>query len=296
MNGGDGIYDCPVLPSGISDEELAQRIPKRGAKSDAKSHELDIVWAHKVEPKAVEWLWQDRIPSGKVVTLAGDGGLGKSTIILDIMATLSNGGEWPCDEGTAPQCSCLYLTAEDGIEDTVVPRLIAAGADLNKVGIIRCVRDKGIKRSFNLQRDLESLERKILEIGDVGFVAIDPVSSYLGDKIDSHRNAEVRAVLEPLGEMADSSNVTALCNNHHAKGGNNRAAMRVIGSVAFTAQSRAVTQVFQDPDNPDRRLFLPSKSNLGPLPRGLAYHLTPKSIGNNMFPPSSRKVEAPYTV
>jgi hypothetical protein len=189
-----------------------------------------------------------------------------------MMAAVSRGLKWPNGEGQAPLGSCIYLSAEDGIADTIVPRLIAAGADRSKVHIFQAMMEGDKRRWLNLKTDIEALENRAHEIGDVTLIEIDPISSYLGD-VDSHRNSEVRNVLEPLGAMAERLNAAVICNNHHAKGGNGRAAARVIGSIAFTAHSRAVTQVFEDPDEPGRFLFLPSKTNLGPKPVGLAYRL-----------------------
>ena len=93
------------------------------------------------------------------------------------------------------------MAAEDAVEDTVAPRLMAARADLSRVFVVRSVLDESRRRSFNLQADLERLEAEIKKRDNVRLVIIDPVSSYLG-KVDSHKNADVRSVLEPLGEMA----------------------------------------------------------------------------------------------
>ena len=134
------------------------------------------------------------------------------------------------------------------------------------------MKDGDKERWFNLESDVAALEAKAREIGDVALIVIDPISSYLG-RTDSHRNSEVRSVLEPLGQMAERLNAAVICNNHHSKSGGASASQRIIGSIAFTAHSRAVTQVFEDADEPGRFLFLPSKMNLGPKPFGLAYRM-----------------------
>jgi RecA-family ATPase len=133
---------------------------------------------------------------------------------------VTTGGYWPGNETTAPLGSVIILSAADDAADAIVPRLEAAGADVSKVHIVSAVRDENGKgrRSFNLQRDLQLLEQKIERIGDVCLVVIDPVSSYLG-KVDSHRNAELRAVLEPVGEMASRLGVAVLSVTHLSKGG-----------------------------------------------------------------------------
>src|SRR4029079_8163640 len=118
----------------------------------------------------------------------------------------------------------------DDIEDTLAPRLMAAGAVMDRVFNIRSVRNDDLsRRSFNLQADLERLEAEITQRERVRLVIIDPISSYLGTKIDSHKNSDVRSVLEPLGDLAARRRVAILCNNHFAKAGGS-ANNRMIGS------------------------------------------------------------------
>jgi putative DNA primase/helicase len=148
------------------------------------------------------------------------------------------------------------------------------------VSIVEGTRDtkKGRNQSFNLQSDLDLLERMIAAIGDVRLVYIDPVSAYMGGSIDSHKNTQVRAVLQPVGELAQRMNVAVLSVTHFSKGGSGsgvKALHRVIDSIAFTAAPRAVFMVTADPDNPDRNLFLFLKSNIDAPPQGLAYRIEP---------------------
>ena len=194
------------------------------------------------------------------------------------------GGKWPCDEGSSPQGSVIILSAEDGESDTIVPRLHAAGADCGRVHIISAVRpDGGGRRGFNLQADLELLEKKIAELGDVAMVRIDPISSYLG-KTDSHKNAEVRGVLEPVGEMAERMRVAVLSVTHFSKSGagnTTKALHRFIGSIAFIGAPRIAFAVIEDSDDKERRLLLHAKNNLSAPPQGLAFRLKQKIVGAN---------------
>jgi AAA domain/Bifunctional DNA primase/polymerase, N-terminal len=219
--------------------------------------------ASEIEPKKLEFIWPGRLPKGKCITVAGDGGLGKSTMLDDIIARITKGAEWPDGTGKAPLGSVILMCAEDSADDTVVPRLMAADADLSKVHIVRAVRkdDGKGRRTFSLAEDVHRLEAMIKRVGDVAAVVFDPISSYFG-RTDTYRNSDVRGVLEPLGDLADRYGVTIIGNTHLSKNGKGSANARVLDSVAMTAHARGVHIVAEDPDNPDERLFIPSKTNL----------------------------------
>lgn len=238
-----------------------------------------------IMPKRIDFLWPGRIARGKHTAIAGEPGDGKSQLSVYVAATVSSqDGEWPCGEGRAPVGNVIILNAEDGADDTVVPRLIAAGADLKRVHIVSAVQQEGGKgrRTFNLQADLALLQQKIAEIGEVALVIIDPISSYMG-KADGHKNTEVRGALEPLSEMADRLQVAILSITHFSKcsaGTNTKALHRFIGSIAFVGAPRAAFAVIEDADNEGRILFLHAKNNMAPKPQGLAYRLVQRLVGD----------------
>ena len=237
----------------------------------AKTTKLEVVCMADVKPAAISWLWPNWIALGKVHVLAGEGGRGKSTILCNTTAITTTGTKWPDGALASPAGGVIILAAEDDVEDTLAPRLMAAGADLSRVFVIRSVFDENRRRGFSLQADLERLEAEILKRDNVKLVIIDPISSYLG-KVDSHKNADVRSVLEPLGEMAARLRVAIICNNHFSKGGGS-ANSRVIGSVAFVNQARAAFIVTPDEDDETRMLLIPSKMNIAPIRHGLAYRI-----------------------
>ena len=242
-----------------------------------KKPRLEMLCMASVSPKPIEWLWLNRLAIGKVSMLAGEGGQGKSTILCDLAARTSTGARWPDGAEASRPGSVIILAAEDDVDDTLAPRLIAAGANMQRVHNIRGVVDNDQRRSFNLQADLAALEQELQHLPDARLVIIDPISSYLG-RVDSHKNADVRAVLEPLGELASRCRVAVLANNHFSKGGGD-ANSRMIGSVAFVNYARAGFIVTPDAENEGRRLFLQSKTNIGPMMNGLAYR-----IGSRMIP------------
>jgi putative DNA primase/helicase len=258
--------------------------PSRRRERRAGSGAIRITRGSSVKPERITWVWPGRIARGKHTALAGEPGVGKSTLLYGIAATITTGGQWPAGEGRAPKGSVVLLSAEDGPADTIVPRFLAAGGDSNKLHIVTAVEiERDGVRGFNLQADLAALEAKICEIGDVVLVIIDPISSYLGGT-DSHKNADVRGSVDPLNAMADRLGVSIVSNSHFSKSGaasSSRALHRFIGSIAFVASPRVAFAVVDDGEtdeegnlkHPGRKLLLHVKSNIGPAPQGLAYRL-----------------------
>src|SRR5437763_790483 len=132
-----------------------------------------------ITPEPVQWLWPGRISIGKQTLIAGDAGLDKSQIGIAVAAAVTTGGPWPCGQGRAPLGNVIVLSAEDDPADTIVPRLLAAGADRRRVELVTSVRseDRSGRRAFNLQTGLELLERKVADIGGAQMILIDPVSA-----------------------------------------------------------------------------------------------------------------------
>jgi hypothetical protein len=236
-----------------------------------------------IEPRPIDWLWPDRIARGKVTILAGHPGLGKSQLALSIAAIVSRGDRWPASSTPAERGVVVILSAEDAADDTIRPRLEAAGGDLSRIHVIDAVRtDKG-DVPFDLGRDLSALDASLDELSDVALLVIDPITAYLGTT-DSHKNAEVRALLAPLSKLAEKRNIAILCVTHLNKGaaGQSGALMRVMGSLAFVAASRAAYVVVRDPEDHGRRLFLPAKNNLGTDETGFAFRIEPRKVRDDI--------------
>jgi RecA-family ATPase len=218
-----------------------------------------------VQPEPVEWLWPGRIALGKLTMLAGDPGLGKSMTTLDMSARTSRGAPWPDTPQTPqPVGSVVLLSAEDDLGDTIRPRLDAHEADCGRIVALTSVKgsdgDGDYNRAVDLSRDVERVAAAIDSVGDCRLVVVDPISAFLG-RTDSHKNAEVRAVLAPLAALAAQKRVAVLGVTHLTKG--ERAAIhRAMGSVAFVAAARAAWVVCPCKANPRRRLLLPLKNNL----------------------------------
>jgi hypothetical protein len=283
LSSGEDVSD--FIAQGGTVEQLMARIeatpiwsPSASVPSPADGYRNALLsrCAAEIKPEKIEWLWPGRLARGKHTCIAGEPGTGKSQLTIAVIAALTTGGLWPCGEGRASTGNVIILSAEDGAADTITPRLMAAGADLTRVHIVSAVRNAdGSRRTLNLQNDLELLERKISEIGNVCLVVVDPVSSYLG-KTDSHKNSEVRGVLEPLSEMAERTRVAILSVTHFSKSGANsttKALHRFIGSIAFTGAPRVALAVIEDVEQPGRLLLLHAKNNIAKAPQGLAFRV-----------------------
>jgi putative DNA primase/helicase len=237
-----------------------------------------MVMLSAVEPETVTWLWPQRIALGKLTLITGDPGLGKSLMTADFAARVTTGTAWPDGAEACERGSVIFLTAEDGLADTLAPRLDAAHADRSKIAAINGIdwfddeNKKTCDTAFSLERDLTSLEDAVRTLGDCRLIIIDPLSAYLG-RVDSHRNTEVRSVLAPLAELAERHQVAVVCIDHLNKG-QGPAIYRNSGSTAFVAAARAVFGVAKDKADPDVRLFFPIKANLAKDRTGLSYRIT----------------------
>jgi hypothetical protein len=225
---------------------------------------------HTVKTRRVKWLWPDVIPRGKLTTVAGAGGLGKSFVMCDLAARISVGGEIPFGNGECFDLGkVLIINCEDDPEDTVVPRLIEAGADLTRIGGLR---SEAVGK-FSLA-DLPMLDRAVEEMGGVDLIVIDPATAFVG-KTDDHKNAELQALLTPLRVKARKMNYAICLITHVAKssGGNIEAAARVIGGVAWVNAVRAAMIFCRDPKDRKKRLVIPFKTNNGPEAEGFRYSI-----------------------
>lgn len=245
------------------------------SKAEKKS-KANIVNLADVVPEKVEWLWPGRIPLGKLTLVTGNPGIGKSLFLVDLSARVSAGKTWPVDGSKATVGDVLLLSAEDGLSDTIRPRLEAAGAEIQRCHALTMVKaeknGETVDRLFDLSRDVNQLDEFLQQHRQTKLLTIDPVSAYLG-KTEENSNGEVRGVLAPLAALAEKFGIAIVLLSHTNKQGGMKALHRNLGSVGFVAAARAAYLVLKDEENPERRLFLPTKNNLAPDTGGLAYRV-----------------------
>ncbi|MBR1156201.1 AAA family ATPase [Bradyrhizobium sp. JYMT SZCCT0428] len=212
---------------------------------------------------------------------------GKSQLTAFMSAVVSNGGAWPCGEGSTNPGDVIFMSAEDGIQDTIIPRLMAAGANTSRVHIVAAATkpDGTGRKTFSLKTDVDLLEAKAKEIGCVRLIIVDPISAYMGGS-DGNGNVETREVLEPLADIANRLRIAVVAVTHLNKGGsggNQSALNRFAGSIAFVAAARAAFAVIEDPEDDERRLLLQAKNNLGAKCKGLAFRMEQRLVEDDIL-------------
>lgn len=212
-----------------------------------------------IAPEKVEWLWDGRIPRGKLTLLDGDPGLGKSTLVCELAACLSTGRLLP-GQSAPVLVDVLLASAEDGAGDTIRPRLDAAGADVSRVHILR--------GGLEIARSLAALEDGA-HARNVRLIVLDPLMAYLGTRTNSHNDQEVRQALAPLADMAERLGAAVLAIRHLNKQPGAQALYRGGGSIGIAAAARSVLLLAKDPENPSLRILASIKNNLAVTPPAL---------------------------
>jgi len=231
-----------------------------------------------VKPERVEWIWRGRIPKGKLTIIEGDPGDGKSTLTTDMAARKSVGRSWPdgeeCESGGVVLCS-----AEDGLADTIRPRLDAAGGDPERVLALATVPDSDSERLLSIPKDLNIIRRGIERVG-ASVVVIDPLSAFLPENVNTHRDADVRRALAPTAKLAEDTGVAIVVVRHlnQAKGGN--PLYRGQGSIGIVAAARSALLVARHPEDEDRRVLASLKSNLAKPVPSLTFALVESANGS----------------
>ena len=224
---------------------------------------LKLTQASTVKMRRPKWLIGQMIPLRAVTLLAGREGLGKSTLWAMWASTVTTG----TTESVDVECPAgvLIVANEDAIDSTIVPRLVAAGADLERVHFVTAETGIGLTDSVTIPLDTEQLIERAKDV-DARLIIIDPLVSILDGKLDSHKDHSIRQALDPIGRVAERADTAVLGLVHLNKGQGSDVLDRVLGSRAFTAAARSVVALIRDDedDTDTRRLVVHAKSNLGP--------------------------------
>jgi hypothetical protein len=232
--------------------------------------ELKMIKMSEVESQTVEWLWYPFIPYGKLTIIQGDPGDGKTTLVLNIAAKLSNGEGLDNEMKVHEPVSIIYQTAEDGLADTVKPRLELAGADCEKISVI----DESDK---SLSMIDDRLEQALIKTG-ARVLILDPIQAYLGGGMDMNRANEARDMTKRLGVLAEKYKCAILLIGHMNKASGNKAAYRGMGSIDFFAVARSVLLVGRVEGEPNIRAVVQIKNNLAVFGHPKGFELSEKGF------------------
>jgi hypothetical protein len=225
-----------------------------------------------VTPEPVQWLWEGRIPRAKLTVMDGDPGTGKSALTMYLAARVSMGEVLPGGSITEP-AGVVLLSAEDGLEDTVRPRLDAAGANTSKILALATKDDgEGGELLLSLPEDVSLIEEGIGRV-KAALVIVDPLLAFLGSKIDSYRDQDVRRALAPLAAMAQRTGAAVVVVRHLTKANDGKPIYRGGGSIGIIGAARSGLIVAEDPQDGDRRILASQKSNLARSAPSLAFSL-----------------------
>ena len=257
---GNGVYS-----SGVAAFETSL------AKASPNESGLRVVTLSEVTPEEVQWLWPGRIALGKLAVLEGDPGVGKSILTIAVAAHVTSGVLLP-DTASADPADVLFITYEDGLGDTVLPRLTAAGGDSHRFHVVDCVEPcaGSVERPLTVPEDVERLRIEIKKYG-AKLVVIDPLGAALSSNIDAHKDAEVRRALASLSNVAAESGVAIVVVRHFPKRASGRAITAGAGSIGITGAARGVLALHQDPGDSTKRVLAVAKCNLALLAPSLRF-------------------------
>ena len=229
---------------------------------------LRLINMESVEVEQIEWLLYPFIPYGKVTIIQGDPGEGKTTMVLQIIAKMTKGEpilpESVHDEIVKP-VNVIYQTAEDGLGDTIKPRLLAAGADCSKVLVIDDQDQPLTMLDARLEEAIEQTKARM--------VVLDPIQGFLGANVDMHRANEIRPLMKRVSVLAEKHHCSIILIGHMNKNSTGKSSYRGLGSIDFQAAARSVLIVGRIKDDPEIRVVCHAKSSLAPEGKSIAFRL-----------------------
>ena len=239
-----------------------------GLREPQQEETVEIIRMSEVDTQTVEWLWEPYIPFGKVTIVQGNPGEGKTTLALRLCAACTNRKPFPAMAEHEP-FNVIYQTAEDGLGDTVKPRLMEADADLDRGLVI----DEG-KQELSLSD--ERIERAIRQTG-ARLIILDPIQAYVGEKTDMNKANEIRPIFRRLAEVAERTGCAVVLIGHLNKAAGGQSAYRGLGSIDFRAAARSVLLIGRVKREPNVRVIIHDKSSLAPEGKPVAFCLDPET-------------------
>jgi hypothetical protein len=247
------------------------KLPSKPPQDNLQINSRALINLANVKPEQVDWLWDGRIPLRKLTILDGDPGRGKTSVLLDVAARLSIGAPMPSSVACIDPVDTLLLPTEDGLGDTIRPRLDVAGADVRRIHAL-VGHDEDPTRPITFPRDELYLEAAILKTNS-RLVGIDPLMGFLDKGINPNSDPDVRRALLALSQVAERTGAAIVAVRHFNKKSDAAAMYRGSGSIAFTATARSVLVVADDPKDPAVRVLASLKCNIAVPTPSLCFRL-----------------------
>lgn len=233
-----------------------------------EQNDFRVTYYNSVSSREIEWLWYPYIPYGKITILQGDPGEGKSTMMIQLAALITTGKAMPDGSGEKVPGNVIYQAAEDGIEDTIKPRLEAAGADCGRIAFLERSDDNPITLDDErLEQAINGTQAKLL--------VIDPLQAYMGADSDMQKSNSIRSVFGRLAKVADRTGCAIVLIGHMNKSSRTKGIYRGLGSIDIAAVARSILLVGRDRSNPHYRVLMQIKNNLAPEGKAFVFELHP---------------------
>lgn len=235
--------------------------------NNKEQNDYKLTYYNTISSRTVEWLWYPYIPYGKITILQGDPGEGKSTMMLQLAALITSGKAMPDGSGDKVPGNVIYQAAEDGIEDTIKPRLLAAGADCGRIAFLENEENPITLDDERLEQAIKDTQAKLL--------VIDPLQAYLGIDNDMQRSNSTRSVFGRLAKVAERTGCAVVLIGHMNKSSRTKGIYRGLGSIDIAAVARSILLVGRDSSNPYYRIMVQIKNNLAPEGKAFVFELNP---------------------
>lgn len=268
-----------IVPTAIGGAlEQLRRVQAAMEHRRAECRRLRVRLASEIQPEPIEWFWPQRFSRGALTIITGLPGLSKSLLTIDITARITTGGKWPDGTGSAHKGGVLMFGTEDDPERIVVPRLMAAGADLNLVRIVEGAEDRRQEwlAPISIDRDLQLVREQLDSFPECRAIIFDPLTQFI--EAEENSNAQTRAALAPLVTLAQERGITVLAVMHLNKKSDAMAVQRIAGASSYGQIARHILFVGNDPDDTatgvdKRRAMIVAKNSYGPMNVGQLYRV-----------------------
>ena len=287
LNFAEELIGAAAQDADVITEQLRQLTETVGPKPVPKPDpnqiiaELDITCAADVRPAEYRWLWENKIPLGELTVFCGMPDTGKSTVAIDVSARITVKKGFPDGSPSAETVSVLMMTTEDSIAATITPRLIVAGANLERVYFASRMNirqgEKRTQRMIALDTDIGSIEQHLKSNPQIGLVILESISSYLG-QAKKNDERDMRVILDSLRELAVRRTFALIIIDHFNKNASQSALHRLAGSVSYGAAPRAVWLFARDEEDLEKRLMLPMKLNIVADSKKIGWEYTFRSV------------------